>query len=80
MNARFRTGFGLVARVATAAIVVCLAQALFPVWFGQLAAKAEGLIEFGAALVLLVLLTGLAMLIQERFKRRRRSGAIHAQI
>jgi membrane protein implicated in regulation of membrane protease activity len=80
MNAGSRTGFELVARVATVAIVVCLTQKLFPVWFGKFAAKAEEFIKFSAAITLLVLLSGLAILIVERFKKRRRSGAIHARI
>jgi membrane protein implicated in regulation of membrane protease activity len=81
MDARSRTGFELVAKVATAAIVVCLTQALFPVWFGKLAAKAEGFIEFGAEMTLLVLLAGLAILFLERLHRKRRhSGGAHARI
>ena len=72
MNSKSRTGFELWPKVATVTavtIVVCLLQALFPVWFNKFAATAERFIELGAVLTLLVLLGGSAFLILGRLKK-----------
>jgi hypothetical protein len=84
MKTRSQTGFELVAKGATLALVtilVCLTQTFFPVWFHKFAAKVEGFIELCAALGLLILLACLVILIIGHFnKRRRHSGAIHARM
>jgi hypothetical protein len=65
MHSKSRAGFELwpkVAVVTAVAIGVGLLQTYFPVWFNKFATRAEGFIEIGAVLTLLVLLGGSTLL------------------